>query len=296
MSIWNEIKDSYRHGTVLTRLIYINLAVFVTLRLIQTINTLVNGAMPGSEEILLSWISVPYSPHELLTKPWTLITYMFVHYNFLHILFNILYLYWFGKIFLEFLSSRQLLAVYILGGLAGAFLSITAYNLIPVLYQKVPSSFLLGASASVMAILFAVSIVKPNHSLYLMFLGEVKLKYLALGAFIIDIISIPTLDNTGGHFAHFGGALMGLFYGWLLLKGTDLAKPIALFKVPSFNPFKRKSKLSVTHKRPMTDLEYNAQKVRKQKEVDRILDKIKVSGYDSLSKDEKTILFEASKD
>lgn len=284
MSIIDEIKQSYRQGGALTKLIYINIAVFIVLRLLQSF-------VP-----LLEWLSVPSMPMVLLFKPWTLLTYMFVHYDFLHILMNMLYLFWFGRIFLEFFNPRQLLGVYLLGGLSGAILYLVAYNFIPVLYQHFPSSILLGASASVMAILFAVARYMPDHRIYLLFFGAVKLKYIALVAFILDLISIPTLENTGGHLAHIGGALFGLLYGGSLAKGKDLTMGFNRFMDNFFSLFSRKPKMTVTHRRPMTDMEYNKKKVDKQREIDRILEKIKTSGYDSLTKDEKKTLFEASKE
>ncbi|MBN2166388.1 MAG: rhomboid family intramembrane serine protease [Marinilabiliaceae bacterium] len=296
MSIWQEIKNSYRIGSVLTRLIYINLAVFLALQLIYIIVALTSG--PGNENnfTLLYWISVPSDPGLLFFKPWTLITYMFVHFKFLHTLINILYLYWFGKIFTEILGQNRILPVYLLGGLAGAFMYIIGINYIPVFYHYFPSNILMGASASVMAILLAAAVYSPNFRLNLMFIGEVRLKYIALVFIIIDVISIGSFENTGGTLAHLGGAMMGYIYATLLTKGKDIAKPIESAIQFSKTSFKPKSKLKVTYKRPMTDMEYNAHKVRRQKEVDRILEKIKQSGYDSLSKEEKKILFEASQE
>lgn len=253
----------------------------------------------GSGEGIHSWLyffSVPSDPVQLLKQPWSAFTYMFLHFDFLHLLFNSLYLYWFGKLFLHFIDSRWMLRLYFMGGLAGAVLYIIAFNLIPGFFAFSKSSILLGASAAVMAILFAVAAFKPNFTVQLLFIGEVKLKYVALVAFLIDIISIPTLNNTGGHLAHIGGALLGLYYGrhWALKGVPNISKKEK--KKAGFSWFQKKSNLTVTHKRSLTDLEYNTIKVQRQKEVDRILEKIKHSGYDSLSASEKKILFDASKD
>jgi membrane associated rhomboid family serine protease len=297
MSIWNEIKDSYRWGSALTKLIYINLAVFLILTLAPFVLWILSlSPDPRAQMTWLEWISVPSVPEMLATRPWTLLTYMFVHQNFFHILFNILYLHWFGRLFLEFLKPKQLVGVYILGGIGGAIAYLLAYNLIPAFYSHVPSGILLGASASVMAILFAVARYAPNHEIYLMFIGPARLKYIALAAVLIDLISIPTMENTGGHIAHLGGALVGYLFAVSLIGGYDISKPISSITHFTSNLFKKRSKLTVTHKRPLTDMEYNAIKVRRQKEVDRILEKIKVSGYNSLSKDEKQTLFEASQE
>jgi hypothetical protein len=206
-----------------------------------------------------------------------------------------LYLYWFGRIFLEFLNPRQLLGVYFLGGFSGVVFYLLSYNLIPVLQQHVPYALLMGASGSVMAILFTIARYAPNHKIYLMFFGAVQLKYVALVALILDLISITALSNTGGHLTHLGGAAFGYIYGGQISSGKDVTLGFNRMMDSLANIFKSKSKLKVTHKRAMTDMEFNARKVNKQKEVDRILDKIKVSGYDSLSKEEKQTLFDASK-
>jgi len=220
---------------------------------------------------------------------------MFLHYHFLHFLGNIIMLYWFGKIFLEYLNTRQLLGVYFLGGIVGAVIYLVGYNFIPVLVVRADTGIMMGASGSIVAILVAVARYMPNHRLYLPFIGQVLLKYVALVVFIIDVISIPTLENTGGVFAHLGGAAFGYLYGASISKGTDVTLGFNRIMDSLAGVFKPKSKLTVTHRRPMTDMEYNSRKITHQKEIDRILDKIKASGYDSLSKDEKQKLFDASK-
>jgi membrane associated rhomboid family serine protease len=295
MSIWTEIKESFHQGNTLTKLIYINAGVFVVIKLLQLV-LLLTGLDMAYSIVLINWLSVPSNPLLLLIRPWTLITYMFLHYDFFHILFNLLYLWWFGRLFVQLVDPRKLLTVYIWGGLAGAILYILSFNYLPAFHPQGGYSFLLGASASVMAILFAVARIRPNFSVYLFLIGPVKLKYLALGAFIIDLISIPNMANTGGHLAHIGGALIGLYYGWKLSEGKISGDFFDKIATKSSGLFRRKSKLRVTHSRPMTDLEYNTMKVRRQKELDRILEKIKQSGYDSLTKEEKQMLFNASQD
>ncbi|WP_439181719.1 rhomboid family intramembrane serine protease [Carboxylicivirga taeanensis] len=295
MGIVDEIKQSYRQGGALTKLIYINIGAFVLIRLLQIFFSFSSGSASMEAYPLLKWISVPADLQVLLFKPWTLITYMFVHYDFLHILFNMLYLYWFGRIFLEFLNPRQLLGVYFLGGLSGVVFYLVSYNLIPVFQQHVSGAILMGASGSVMAILFAIARYAPNHKIYLLFFGAVQLKYVALVALVLDLISIPALSNSGGHFTHLGGAVFGYFYGGSISQGRDVTMGFNRLMDRLATLFKPKSKLKVTYRRPMSDLEYNSRKVDQQKEVDRILDKIKKSGYDSLSKQEKQTLFEASK-
>lgn len=295
MSIWTEIKESFRQGSTLTKLIYINTGVFVVIKLLQLV-LLLSGAGLGYSGIIINWLSVPSDPVLLLVRPWTLITYMFLHYDFFHVLFNLLYLFWFGRLFVQLVDVNKLLTVYIWGGLAGAALFLLSFNLLPAFHPGSGSSSLLGASAAVMAILFAVARLRPNFSVYLFLIGPVKLKYLALGAFIIDLISIPGMNNTGGHLAHIGGALVGLYYGWKLSEGKIKGNFFDNLVGRTEGMFKRKSNLRVTHSRPMNDMEYNANKIKRQKELDRILEKIKQSGYDSLSKEEKQMLFNASQE
>ncbi|ASB48895.1 rhomboid family protein [Alkalitalea saponilacus] len=298
MSIIREIKESFKYGTILTRLIYINIGVFLAFRFIQLFLVL-SGWSPDAIRPWLAFFSVPSEPARLLVRPWTVLTYMFLHFDFIHVLFNILYLYWFGRLFLQIIGSRLFLKTYFLGGIAGAAVYLLAYNLVPAFYNVVPSSILLGASASVMAILFAVARFSPDHTVFLLFFGSVKLKYIALVAFIIDLISIPALSNTGGHLAHMGGAVVGLYLGWQWSKkgtGSYSGIPSHFKKSEMSKLFAKKKNLKVTHKRPLSDLEYNAIKTKRLKEVDRILEKIKTSGYDSLTAEEKKILFEASQD
>lgn len=296
MGIVEEIKMSYRRGGIVTKLIYINLIVFVTIRVLQAFFSFSNGLTAQNDYPLLSWISVPANPLQLLVKPWTLVSYMFVHYEFLHILFNMLCLYWFGRVFLTFFSEKKLLQLYFLGGLLGAVAFLIGYNFIPILYRIAPSSMLMGASASVLAILFAAARYAPNFRLNLVLIGEVRLKYIALTYFVIDLISIPTLANTGGHLAHLGGALAGILMGYYWARhGVRRSREPELTTIFS-SLFTKKSKMKVTHRRPLTDMEYNAIKTNRQREVDRILDKVKASGYDSLTKEEKKTLFDASQE
>lgn len=287
MSIAREIKDSFRFGSNLTKIIYINLAVFIIYNLIKLFFFF--GSTPMNDS-LAQYLAVPADTSALLSKPWTLLTYMFFHQDFLHILFNMLWLYWFGQIFLEYLSQKNLVGVYILGGLSGGILYIIAFNALSVFSEMVPVAIALGASASVLAIVIAISTLKPNHTIYLLFLGAVKLKYLALFTVLLDIISIPT-SNSGGHIAHLGGALFGFLYANTYMKGFDLAKPVTW--IMELFDFKRKSKshLKVNYRKTGDDLEYNKRKVEQHANLDAILDKIAKTGYDSLSKEEKETLF-----
>jgi len=295
MSIVDEIKESFKQGGALTRLIYINLGVFVVIRVIYAILALMGGGDLG--DLIISWLSVPAHPSALLFRPWTIITYMFLHVDLIHILVNILYLYWFGRIFLNYFNPRQLLGVYFMGGIAGAALYILSYNIFPGLNSVAPSAVMMGASASVMAILFSAARYTPNLKVHLMFLGSVKLMHIALIMLVLDLISISNMSNTGGHLAHIGGALFGVFYASRLQKGKDTTLRFNRWMDKVATLFSRKNHMKVTHsskKRPMSDMEYNSRKNNNQHNVDRILDKIKSKGYDSLSDEEKRTLFDAS--
>lgn len=292
MSIIDEIKDSFREGSVLTKLIYANVGIFVVIRLLQAFYSLSSGNVVSYP--ILAWFSVPSDIASLLLRPWTLLTYMFLHYEFLHILSNMLCLYWFGRLFMLFFDGRQLLRVYVLGGLCGAVLFIVGYHLIPALYPMSQSGMMMGASASVMAVLFTVTRYAPNFMVTVLLIGQIRLKYLALAYFIFDIISIPGLQNAGGHLAHIGGALFGFLLGYLWSTKGRPQMTVSNNSWLDMLPWRRKN-LKIVHKRPLTDMEYNYDKTKRSREVDRILEKVKSSGYESLTKEEKRTLFDASK-
>ncbi len=288
--IFINLKRTFQSGNILAKLIYINVGLFVLIRLLSLVFTLFNlGGFP-----FLQYLQVPSSPELLLFRPWTLITYMFTHFDFLHILFNMLWLYWFGGLFLNFFSERQLGGLYILGGIAGAILFLVAYNLFPFFQQVAQSSYLMGASASVMAIVFAVSFYRKDLEIGLFLIGRVKLIYLALFTFVIDLLAI-TSDNAGGHIAHIGGALFGIWFASRIKKGKDLTAPMNRVIDWFVNLGKPKPKMRVTYKRKETDYDYNARKHQETADLDAILDKLKRSGYESLSSEEKKKLFDASK-
>jgi membrane associated rhomboid family serine protease len=292
MEIISDIKQTFREGSALTKLIYINLGVFILLMLTGVFFYL--SAIPNP---LAGWLSVPSDLHILLRQPWSVVTYMFTHTGFLHILFNLLGLYWFGKLFLYRLDSGKLLSVYLLGGIFGAIFYIAAYNLFPV-FENV-DGLLLGASASVYAVLVAVAVYDPNMELHLSFIGTFKLKYVSAFYVLLSVISI-SVSNPGGNIAHLGGAAWGWLYILQLRKGKDMGwgteKLVTGFGRFLANLFKPKSKLKVTHKQtPRDDYEYNRMKNAEQQEINRILEKIAKSGYDSLTKSEKELLFRQGK-
>lgn len=287
--IWDEIRNIFRQRNNLSILIFLNLAVFVV---VLTVN--LGFFFAGKTFDVSSWLGVSSNFSVLAHRPWTVLTYMFVHSSFLHILFNLLVLYWFGKMFLEYLSQRQLFGVYLLGGLAGALVFIVAYNIIPVFAEVKDVAFAIGASASIMAIVFAIAVLVPNLPVRLAFIGQMKLKYLAMIIVAIDLLSIP-FGNAGGHFAHLGGALMGAIFAICYSKGTDITIFLSRFFTWVGNLFKSEPKPKTnSSNRAETDAEYNKRKAREQREIDKILDKVKESGYSSLTKEEKEKLFSNS--
>ena len=284
MYIIEEIKQVFKSNNIFTKLIYINLGVFLLVQIAGLIFFL-----SGQENnLLVDYLSVPADINALALQPWSIFTYMFLHEGFMHILFNLLWLFWFGRIFLEFLDYKKLLSLYIYGGIFGAIFFIIAYNLFPVFDPIKHYSVALGASASVLAIVIAISTYVPNYTINLMFIGAVKIKYIAMFSIILDILSISG-GNAGGHIAHLGGALFGYLFALQLRTKKRSSNGFA-------NPFKRKKKVRVTHKNiPKDDQTYNVNKAKNQVQIDKILEKISKSGYSSLTKEEKEILFSASK-
>lgn len=297
-SLLKEIINIYRSGSVVIQFIFINVAVWLIISIISVVFFLFNKTGDEFYINILSWLALPANLKLLIFKPWTLISYMFLHVQFLHILFNMLWLYWFGKIFIQFLDEKQFISTYIFGGLAGAFLYILAFNVFPVFQNVLPSSMAIGASASVLAIVIAISTYVPNYTIFLLFFGPIKIKYIALISVIIDILMIKS-GNTGGHIAHLGGALYGYLFIVQYRKGYDFSK--GLFGFLNFfksilPPYKRKMRIEYKRKRPLTDEEYNAMKANKQKRIDEILDKIAKYGYGKLTQEEKDFLFKTSKE
>ncbi|MGI6572685.1 MAG: rhomboid family intramembrane serine protease [Fermentimonas sp.] len=296
--IIERLKQAYRTGNVVTRLIFINVSVFVILKVIDVIFTLFNVYALD----LITYLGVPSHLPLLIRRLWTPISYMFVHEGFIHLLFNMLWLYWFGKIFLQQFSGRSLGSLYVLGGLAGALLYVIAFNTIPY-YRDMGRGWMIGASAAVMAIVMGAAFYQPETRINLLFLGQIKIIYIAIFAFVLDFLSLGSLTNPGGHVAHIGGALLGYFYATRYLKGRDITRwmsriidgVVGLFK-PRAKGQKR-AKMKVKYKanvRHETDWEYNQRKRSEQEEIDAILDKLKQSGYSGLSSEEKKKLFDAS--
>ncbi len=295
-SLWDNIKQKYLLGNIATKLIFINVGVFLFIKLFGVFCRLFQ--FEGSQ--LLIWLQLPAAWEQMLQKPWTLLTYMFVHLGFFHLFFNMIWLYVFGQYFLRWFKSRQLLMVYLQGGITGGLFYVIAYNVFPLYSASVEYTVLMGASASVLALTLAVAFNRPNESLMLMFIGQVKLKWLAIAMVVIDILSLAG-DNAGGSLAHLGGALFGLLFGFFSRENLSLS--IFIPKNKSFRSFQAKAGGKAKYHRPRyekanrgrpeSDQEYRDRKKKEEDYRDAILDKIKQSGYESLSEKEKQFLFKS---
>ncbi|WP_300437146.1 rhomboid family intramembrane serine protease [Christiangramia sp.] len=296
----DRIRYKIQTATVTEKLIAINVLVFVLFFLLRTISFLFQ--LPSN--FLLEWFVFPKEPMEFLMKPWSIITYSFLHSGIWHILSNMLILYFSGIYFLNYFSPKRLLNYYFLGVIIGALVYMLSYNLFPA-FQGTGRSYLMGASAGVMAVLIGIATHVPNMRVRLMLIGSVKFWWIAAFLLVLDIIQIP-MGNAGGHLAHLGGAALGYFYTTQLQKGNDIGKWFEniMDSVASlFKPKERKAKMKTVYRTGKTSKNTSRSgrtqrinKDEKQKRVDAILDKISKSGYESLSKAEKDFLFQAGKE
>lgn len=288
--LWQNIKRRYFHGNALVRLIFVNVGIFIVAAVINIVGKL-GGMHP---DVIFRYFELPSNLHVLITRPWTIITYMFFHLEIFHILFNMLWLFWFGNMFLRRFSERQLVGIYFMGGVSGGILYILTYNILPVFEPISHFSFLLGASASVLAIVVATALRDPDDEVHLMFLGAVKLKYIAIFVVLLSFLNVVS-ENAGGNIAHLGGALFGFIFILCWKKGNDITRwPVNIYEriIGMFRPRKT---FKVYRNGENVDMRYNREKKAKEEEIDAILDKMKRTGYDGLSKEEKQKLFDASK-
>ncbi|NNC94431.1 MAG: rhomboid family intramembrane serine protease [Chitinophagales bacterium] len=303
-SIWQELKYRYQNGGMITRLIFINLIVFVAyyggVSIIWLFDNAFSDMIAGK---LMSFISLPEDPATLVTRPWTFFTYMFMHSGLWHILFNLLVLYWFGSILTNYLSDRKVLPIYIYGGLFSGLLFIAAYNFLPTFASV--NGTLIGASGAVLAIVFAAATLVPDHSIHLLFVGAVRIKYIALIILLLQFINLKG-GNAGGNFAHIGGALFGFLFIKQLQNGRDWSIGFnwAVDKLSNLLNFNRKApRIKIVYsdkekasRKWVRKSKNKAEQTSRQDQIDQILDKINQSGYESLSKEEKDFLFRASRE
>ncbi len=298
--IFDELKQNFkRPNNALNQLIIINAVVFVGLGLLSVI-----GYFSGSENlhaIVDRQFTIPPDLERFIYRPWTLITYAFSHAGFMHILFNMLALYWFGMLISQYLGSAKLINLYVLGALAGGIIFILAYNFIPALAER-GTNGMVGASAAVFAVAAAAATLLPDYRFHLIFIGPVKIKYIVLVYIIMSVLGSAGA-NAGGNIAHLGGAGIGFLYVRGLQAGTDFGLWIHKFLTGIQSIFKSKPKIKVTYKSKKSSASFGKSTQSSggkgtdiaQEEIDLILDKISEKGYESLSKEEKQKLFNASK-
>lgn len=296
--MFENIISRYRESDIVGKFILVNVLLYVLLLFIGVFSVLFNAGGLSAE--VLSFFELPASLGRLAVRPWTVLTYMFVHAGLWHILWNMLALYFFGKIFLSFYSVRHFVGIYILGGLSGALFFVLSYNLFPYFGPFLPFSRLVGASAAVLAIVVAAAVRSPQYRINLLLIGSVKLSTFAIVIVALSFLMLSG-DNAGGNFAHLGGAFAGWLAADMLNRGKDITlvvnKPIdwvsSLFDRLR-EPRRKKAKFTYTRSGRSADYEYNARKKADEAEIDRILEKVKRGGYASLSEEEKKRLFEAS--
>ena len=327
-SIWDDIRREFDYGNMINRIIIVNVAVYLVINLAWVFLRVFNGwETPNLYLDIRNFLAISSSGWHMLTHPWSIITHMFLHEDFWHILWNMLFLFWFGRIFGDMLGDRRVLPLYILGGLAGAL-----FFFIGAALPNFPGGggVAFGASAAVLCIVVSAAVFAPDYSVRLLFLGNVKLKYIAAFIVIMNVIGLGGDMNTGGAFGHLGGIIMGFLFAWYLRRGTDLTAPVqsAIGGIEKLyenilRPSKdhrsrgpraafrggRSVKEPATKERPSFmrraggtsrstsssgDTGTGESDLSHQEQLDAILDKIKDKGYNSLTKDEKEFLFRAS--
>ncbi|MCC8038267.1 MAG: rhomboid family intramembrane serine protease [Bacteroidales bacterium] len=291
MATTNRLKQLWNGGDMTFRIIAVNVVIFLAIRILAVVLTIGSGSVNA----VLQWVEVPPTFIGFLHRPWTVFTYMWCHYDFLHILFNMLWLWWFGRLFMTLCTAKQLLALYIYGGVAGAALYIGMAEMMP----WIGGAGLIGASASIMAIVIASAVLTPNLELPLLLIGPVKLKWIAVATVLIFALGL-TGDNAGGHAAHIGGAAIGAIYAVAFKRGKDLTRPFnnLIDSLVTLKPKKNRYKAPPKYNyQKSTTSSRKAPKTTPQQEmdaIDPILAKIKKSGYASLTAAEKERLFQAS--
>lgn len=285
----NSLTYQYKTSSIIVKLIVINAILFIGLRLIAFL-----ANIPITD--LTSWFVLPDAFSEFITQPWAFVTYSFLHFGFFHLLFNMIWLYVFGRMILNLFTEKRFLTIYLLGAIFGGLTYVLCYNLFPIFENS--RSYLIGASGAVTAVMVFMAAYSPNTELRI-FTFNIKIWYIAAFFIILDLVRLPSSGNAGGLLAHLGGALFGYVYARQLLNGNDIGKWFEnimdwiadLFKTRKQKPFK---KVHRTSKPAGKNAEMD--KSEHQRKVDAILDKIGKSGYDSLTKAEKDFLFKAGKE
>ncbi|WP_047245844.1 rhomboid family intramembrane serine protease [Maribacter thermophilus] len=286
-----NLRYQYNRLSIAEKLIAINVLVFI-------VNALVPFLFGISKNSIVQWFELPNDFFDFLVQPWSIITYSFFHGGFGHLFWNMLLIYFVGRIFLNLFDAKRFLNVYLLGVIMGGLFFVLGYNVFPAFFDI--NAYLIGASAGASAILIFICTYIPNQEVRVIFFN-VKLWYIGVFVVLMDLIQLPSSGNAGGHLAHLGGALLGYLYARQLYKGTDIGAGFSRFLDAVANLFKRSEKKApmktVYRKQSRTTTSsknYDAQS--HQKKIDAILDKISKSGYESLSKAEKDFLFKAGKE
>lgn len=286
----------FASATMLMKIVVINIAVFLVLNIISIV--MIFAGEESGRFIVEQWVAMPGNFGRLARHAWTPLSYMFSQIEPLHLIFNMLWLYWFGIVFQLLSTPKRMIGLYLLGGFGGAALYLLAVNTIP--YFAGHGGLLIGSSASVIAIVTATAIMAPDYRMNLLFLGAVSLKWIAIVTIGIDLLSV-TGSNAGGHIAHLGGAAVGAIFALGLKRGHDITAPLNSLIDAIVNLFRRRPKVrparfrasaAPSAPRPKAP---SAASAADQAELDKILDKIKKSGYSSLTADERARLFDVSR-
>ena len=283
MNNLKNLKSKFDSGTIVEKLIYINIFIFLFTLFISVFQNL----FKNDTNFLIQWFSLDASTDSLFTKPWSLISYGFLHEGFIHIIFNLIALYFIGNLFIDYFTQKQLFTFYLLGTFFGGLFYLFSQNYFPLFEGK--TTTLIGASAGISTIFIGISTYMPNFELKIRFIGFVKLWYLAAIWVSLDVLGL-TGENAGGHFAHLGGSIFGFLY-------------INKVRNRKFNIFKKLFSIFTPKKKPLKTVYRSTNNTKKnsntkdftQKKIDIILDKISKSGYDTLTKEEKEILFKQGK-
>ena len=286
-----NLKYQYARLNIAEKLIVINVAVYI-------LNALITFLMGLPSYAIIQWFELPKDFFDFLTQPWSLVSYSFFHGGIWHLFWNMILLYFSGRIFLNLFGPRKFINVYFLGVMSGGLTFLLSYNIFPA-FMGVQTA-LIGASAGVTAVLIFICAYIPNQEVRLFFFN-VKLWYIGAFLVLLDLVQIPISGNAGGHLAHLGGALLGYVYARQLVSGKDIGEGFAKFLDGLANIFKKKEKkapLRTVYRKSTkaTKSKEDYDKEAKQRKIDGILDKISKSGYESLSKAEKDFLFKAGKE
>jgi membrane associated rhomboid family serine protease len=296
-SIWSDLVKEYKFANKVIRLIFANVAIFLFLKVLTVVLFILYG-QAGSAQLgeVVHFLSISADPLRFITRPWTWISHMFLHVGFFHLLINMLYLYWFGRIAGDLIGDRRIFPLYFIGGWFGVIL----FMLFALTTNWIPSgAFAYGASAAVLAITTAAGVVAPDYEIRLIFIGNVKLKYIVAVLILINILSIGGA-NTGGSIGHLGGVLWGFLYVYLLRRGIETGEfinrilDIQLFSQPYFKQKEKRSYQPVMKMQVNRSPEKASKNEDFEEKLDEILDKIKHKGIHNLTKAEREFLEKAS--